>query len=200
MSCASMTARWTPTAVAALARDEDTEPPPRPIATLDDPAIRAAWKLRYGWNKDAPPLARPTPRPRSARSRSSRRQGHQAMDVEGPMDGISETTWPGVYNRSRLPGRDDYFPLPDWNVYVDGGKALTLDPARRAHQPPGNPGPGLRRPLLVGQGGRQGRYERRNARQGPAAHGHHPGPAAEGRRPDLHQRRPGDPDPGDLGL
>ena len=41
-------------------------------------------------------------------------------------DGIAETTWPGVYNRSRLPGRDDYLPLPDWNVYVDGGKALTL--------------------------------------------------------------------------
>ena len=41
-------------------------------------------------------------------------------------DGIAETTWPGVYNRSRLPGRNDYFQLPDWNVYVDGGKALTL--------------------------------------------------------------------------
>src|SRR6185503_6358809 len=41
-------------------------------------------------------------------------------------DAIAETTWPGVYNRSRLPGRNDYFPLPDWNVYVEGGKALTL--------------------------------------------------------------------------
>ena len=41
-------------------------------------------------------------------------------------DGIAETTWPGVYNRSRLPGRHDYFELPDWNVYVDGGKAVTF--------------------------------------------------------------------------
>ena len=41
-------------------------------------------------------------------------------------DGIAETTWPGVYNRSRLPGRNDYLTLPDWNTYVEGGKALTL--------------------------------------------------------------------------
>jgi hypothetical protein len=42
------------------------------------------------------------------------------------IDGIAETTWPGVYNRSRLPGRDDYFELPDWNVYVEGGKTYDL--------------------------------------------------------------------------
>jgi hypothetical protein len=41
-------------------------------------------------------------------------------------DGIAETTWPGVYNRSKLPGRHDYFELPDWNVYVEGGKAITF--------------------------------------------------------------------------
>src|SRR3546814_12418562 len=36
------------------------------------------------------------------------------------------TTWPGVYNRSRLPGRNGYFTLPDWNVYVEGGKQYDL--------------------------------------------------------------------------
>ncbi|PAL01103.1 hypothetical protein B8W90_13905, partial [Staphylococcus hominis] len=41
-------------------------------------------------------------------------------------DGIAETTWPGVYNRSRLPGRNDYFQLPDWNTYVEGGQQLDL--------------------------------------------------------------------------
>lgn len=41
-------------------------------------------------------------------------------------DGIAETTWPGVYNRSRLAGRDDYFQLPDWNTYVEGGQQLDL--------------------------------------------------------------------------
>src|SRR3546814_7233623 len=42
------------------------------------------------------------------------------------VDGIAETTWPGVYNRSRLPGRNGYFTLPDWNVYVEGGKQYDL--------------------------------------------------------------------------
>ncbi|MDB5456752.1 MAG: hypothetical protein JWP92_2337, partial [Caulobacter sp.] len=46
--------------------------------------------------------------------------------MSGGSDGIPETTWPGVYNRSRLPGRHDYFELPDWNTYVDGGKAVTF--------------------------------------------------------------------------
>src|SRR3546814_14300010 len=42
------------------------------------------------------------------------------------VDGSAETTWPGVYNRSRLPGRNGYFTLPDWNVYVEGGKQYDL--------------------------------------------------------------------------
>ena len=45
--------------------------------------------------------------------------------VEG-IDGIRETTWPGVYNRSRLVGRNDYFQLPDWDCYVLSGKAITF--------------------------------------------------------------------------
>ena len=42
------------------------------------------------------------------------------------MDGIRETTWPGVYNRSRLKGRNDYFQLPDWDCYSLSGKAITF--------------------------------------------------------------------------
>ena len=38
-------------------------------------------------------------------------------------DGIRETTWPGVYNRSRLPGRNDYFQLPDWDCYSLSGRS-----------------------------------------------------------------------------
>ena len=41
-------------------------------------------------------------------------------------DGIRETTWPGVYNRSRLPGRNDYFQLPDWDCYSLSGKSVTF--------------------------------------------------------------------------
>lgn len=39
-------------------------------------------------------------------------------------DGISETTWPGVYNRSRLAGRFDYIQLPDWDCYSTSGKRV----------------------------------------------------------------------------
>ncbi|MDR6627044.1 hypothetical protein J2728_003371 [Caulobacter segnis] len=110
-------------AIAALARDE-TPTVAAPVATLDDPAIRAAWKQRHGWNKDLPPLLA------DAQTTIRKVEIADAKDIKQWMwranDGISETTWPGVYNRSRLPGRDDYFQLPDWNVYVDGGKALTL--------------------------------------------------------------------------
>jgi hypothetical protein len=42
------------------------------------------------------------------------------------MDGIRETTWPGVYNRSRLVGRFDYFQLPDWDCYAISGKTITF--------------------------------------------------------------------------
>ncbi|NEL42209.1 MAG: hypothetical protein G3W69_30895, partial [Xanthomonas perforans] len=79
----------------------------------------------FGWdNGHAPPLLdAPVTRIRKV-------EFTDARDLKQWMwkatDGIAETTWPGVYNRSRLPGRDDYFQLPDWNTYVEGGKALDL--------------------------------------------------------------------------
>ena len=55
---------------------------------------------------------------------------HDAWDVKRwwwkGTDGIRETTWPGVYNRSRLPGRNDYFQLPDWDCYSISGKSVTF--------------------------------------------------------------------------
>ncbi|WP_321164329.1 LamG-like jellyroll fold domain-containing protein [Sphingomonas sp. Root241] len=105
-------------AVAQLAAG--AEPAARTPVTLD----RAAWLHRFGWDRGAPPLL-------AAQSTSIRKvEFADAKDLKEWMwkgvDGVAETTWPGVYNRSRLPGRSDYFDLPDWNVYVDGGKAYTL--------------------------------------------------------------------------
>lgn len=108
---------------AAVAGADGRNAPP---LTLDDPAFRAKWLTRYGWNRlgDMPVvLTAPSTRIRKV-------EFADAKDMKEWMykatDGIAETTWPGVYNRSRLPGRNDYFTLPDWNVYVEGGKALTL--------------------------------------------------------------------------
>lgn len=109
-------------AAAALARNQPIPaPPPRDLASA---ATRDEWRLRYGWTGAPPPvLSAPATRIRKV-------EFADAKDLKQRMwkatDGIAETTWPGVYNRSRLPGRDDYFTLPDWNVYVEGGKQLTL--------------------------------------------------------------------------
>jgi hypothetical protein len=84
------------------------------------------WWHRYGWNRpgDAPPPAQ-TP------AVSIRKvEIHDAYDLNRwtwkGTDGIRETTWPGVYNRSRLPGRHDYFVLPDWDCYSLSGKSVTF--------------------------------------------------------------------------
>ncbi len=109
-----------PAGIAALAAKAEPAPAdaPSPAAKL------AAWRHRYGWDGTSPPvLADPVTRIRKV-------EFADAKDMKEWMwkgvDGIAETTWPGVYNRSRLAGRDDYFELPDWNVYVEGGKAYTL--------------------------------------------------------------------------
>lgn len=86
---------------------------------------RKAWLFRHGWNeRQAPPLLK------SPTTTFRKVEFTDARDLKQWMwkatDGIAETTWPGVYNRSRLPGRDDYFQLPDWNTYVEGGKNLDL--------------------------------------------------------------------------
>lgn len=110
--------------IAALARNEAPAIPVTPV-TISDAAEHRAWLHRYGWDDGkAPPLL-------TAPATTIRKvEFADAKDKKEWMwkatDGIAETTWPGVYNRSRLPGRTDYFQLPDWNVYVEGGRALDL--------------------------------------------------------------------------
>jgi hypothetical protein len=109
-----------PEAVAALARKAE----PDAATPANAAARRAAWLHRFGWDRSSPPvLGAPTTTIRKV-------EFADAKDLKEWMwkgvDGIDETTWPGVYNRSRLPGRDDYFELPDWNTYVEGGKAYEL--------------------------------------------------------------------------
>ncbi|MGB8601565.1 MAG: LamG-like jellyroll fold domain-containing protein, partial [Rhizomicrobium sp.] len=112
--------------ITTLSRGDVPDVAAYPAGKLSDPATKAEWDWRYGWNRpgDKPvELKDPVTAIRKV-------EFADAKDIKEFMykatDGIAETTWPGVYNRSKLPGRDDYFPLPDWNVYVDGGKTLTL--------------------------------------------------------------------------
>ncbi len=97
-----------------------------PARSLTDASTRSEWAFRYGWNRaEAPP-------PYYAGKVLTVRKVeiHDAFDLGRwwwkANDGIRETTWPGVYNRSRLPGRDDYFQLPDWDCYVESGRSITF--------------------------------------------------------------------------
>lgn len=105
-------------AVASLVRNVE------PGSTVAGTGSQRAWRHRHGWDGTPPPaLTAETTRIRKV-------EFADVKDLKQWMwkgtDGIAETTWPGVYNRSRLPGRNDYFQLPDWNTYVEGGKQLTL--------------------------------------------------------------------------
>ena len=106
--------------VAKLAARQEPGPAPAPDAA----ARWAAWQHRYGWDRASPPLLdAPVTSIRKVEFADAR--DLKQWNWKG-VDGIAETTWPGVYNRSRLPGRDDYFQLPDWNTYVEGGKRYDL--------------------------------------------------------------------------
>jgi hypothetical protein len=96
------------------------------VRSVKDEPWQKEWWFRYGWNRpgDAPPPLE------SAYTAVRKVEIHEAYDLKRwwwrSTDGIRETTWPGVFNRSRLPGRNDYFQLPDWDCYSLSGKSLTF--------------------------------------------------------------------------
>lgn len=110
-------------AVAKLAQPGEPSPVVARVVTAN-PAARAQWLMRYGWTGAPPPYLA------AASTRIRKVEFTDTRDVKAKMrrgaDGIRETTWPGVYNRSRLLGRRDYFELPDWNVYSQGGVSYRL--------------------------------------------------------------------------
>lgn len=112
--------------VSSLARNEIPSDIPPLTRSLDNPAWQNEWNLKYGWNRpgDKPYLV-------EASTTTVRKvEIHDAYDLKRwwwrATDGIRETTWPGVYNRSRLVGRHDYFTLPDWDCYSLSGKTVTF--------------------------------------------------------------------------
>ena len=99
---------------------------PTNTSTFSAKAVQQNWWQRYGWSHtDITPFYLSAPQTRIRKVEFSDARDQQEKMARGA-DGIRETTWPGVYNRSRLPGRHDYFELPDWNVYASGGESYTL--------------------------------------------------------------------------
>ena len=103
--------------VAALSRLET------PAGAHAQPDWLPTWTRRLGFEGAPPPYLD------DASTHIRRVEFTDQRDVAERMwkgnDGVRETTWPGVYNRSRLTGRHDYFTLPDWDVYSTGGKSAT---------------------------------------------------------------------------
>ena len=102
-------------------------PAPTPLKTsMPIESWQQEWWYRYGWNRpnDIPALLPATD------TTVRKVEIHDAYDLKRwwwkGTDGIRETTWPGVYNRSRLPNRYDYFQLPDWDCYSVSGKSVTF--------------------------------------------------------------------------
>ncbi|HKE55895.1 MAG TPA: LamG-like jellyroll fold domain-containing protein, partial [Pyrinomonadaceae bacterium] len=115
--------------------DQNVDSLARGVAPVEVPPLkrdlsakqwRDEWWLRYGWNRpnDLPPYLN------SPQTTVRKVEIYDAYDLKRwwwkANDGIRETTWPGVYNRSRLPGRNDYFQLPDWDCYSLSGKSITF--------------------------------------------------------------------------
>ncbi len=124
---ASLARHEVPQNIPPLTRSLEAAAAPTPEGSkLPAQSWEQEWWYRYGWNRaDDPPAPLP-----AEKTIVRKVEIHDAYDLKRwwwkGTDGIRETTWPGVYNRSRLSGRFDYFELPDWDCYVWSGKSVTF--------------------------------------------------------------------------
>jgi len=112
--------------VVSLSKGETPQNIPTVARSLANADTQKEWRLHYGWNRPGD-----IPAPLPATNTTIRKvQINDAYDIGRwwwrANDGIRETTWPGVYNRSRIVGRFDYFQLPDWDCYAISGKTVTF--------------------------------------------------------------------------
>ena len=114
--------------ISELAQGRLPQEKPQKVSLANDEHSKE-WLLRNGWNN---PDALPAIIPDAASARKV--EIHEAFDLKRwwwkGLDGIRETSWPGVFNRSRLKGRNDYFQLPDWDCYSISGKQITFNMPR----------------------------------------------------------------------
>ncbi len=114
-------------AVGCLSRCEEVQLEKTETRNLENGRWKEEWLNRYGFDAET----KPAPLVHKATA-VHKIEIHDAWDQKRwwwkACDGIRETTWPGVYNRSGLPGRTDYFVLPDWDCYSISGKEITFEP------------------------------------------------------------------------
>lgn len=98
---------------------------PSTSRNFEDEAVKYEWRHRFGFDRDDLPAVT-----------DGNFMSVKKLQIQDPYDlkrwcwkitdGIRETTWPGVYNRSQLDGRTDYFVLPDWDCYSLSGKEISM--------------------------------------------------------------------------
>ena len=111
--------------VVALARGVVPVSVPTLARELSNTRWRNEWWLRYGWNRKAIPTLLRRHADGGAQSRDPRGLRSKPLVVESNRWNSGDHV-AGVYNRSRLPGRNDYFQLPDWDCYSLSGKSVTF--------------------------------------------------------------------------
>jgi len=108
-----------------IAQGENFRPAPF-VRTTDIKQWNDEWAFRYGWaDHQLPPAL-------DSKVTTVRKvQILEAYDLKTwwwkANDGIRETTWPGVYNRSRIIGRTDYFVIPDWFCATLSGQQVRFN-------------------------------------------------------------------------
>ena len=115
--------------VRAVSRLETPALAKLPARDLGGERWNREWQRRFGFDAGEMPAALTHPATAVHKVEIHDAWDHKRWWWKG-CDGIRETTWPGVYNRSGLPGRTDYFVLPDWDCYSVSGKEITFQPVK----------------------------------------------------------------------
>jgi len=97
-----------------------------PARSLGDERYRSEWWHRHGWDN---PGNMPVRLDGSSTWAVRKVEIHDVRDQKKwtwrSNDGMRESVWPDVYNRSSLLGRTDYFIEPDWYCYSTSGKKIS---------------------------------------------------------------------------
>ena len=116
----------TPEQVRVLAEGRLPQDAASPSRSMSDNRYRQEWLYRHGWdNEGSLPLLLDGSGTWSVRKVGINEARDQKKWSWRSNDGMRESVWPDVYNRSKLLGRTDYFIEPDWYCYSTSGKTIS---------------------------------------------------------------------------
>lgn len=118
----------TPRQVKLLAEGKMPENVSAPERSFTDKRYRQEWFYRHGWdNPETMPMKLDGSSTWSVRKVEIHDVRDQKKWTWRTNDGMRESVWPDVYNRSQLLERSDYFIEPDWYCYSTSGKQISYN-------------------------------------------------------------------------